>query len=260
MELTIISTSERRNHHVLKIFPGFCQNEYAQRAVNLPVVRSYSYPFSLRMSSMNIKNCYSCFRSSNYGWTWPICIPPVPNNKSALNIRTQIGPKGPYLPFLFFCGFGTKQQSRWPGQPKIAPGEWTHRMNKKPASSIYVTYVHTASARRRQARMADGLRHHTKLLPSLTKGMARAARPCQREAAAKASEVMWWRVGRVQMQHHWHGGAVCVVDYWSMLTRVRCVLFCFVANVPGSRVAWGSWATRAHQTARPTHTLYIAPR
>ena len=163
MELTIISTSERRNHHVLKIFPGFCQNEYAQRAVNLPVVRSYSYPFSLRMSSMNIKNCYSCFRSSNYGWTWPICIPPVPNNKSALNIRTQIGPKGPYLPFLFFCGFGTKQQSRWPGQPKIAPGEWTHRMNKKPASSIYVTYVRTASARRRQARMADGLHHHTKL-------------------------------------------------------------------------------------------------
>ena len=150
MELTIISTSERRNHHVLKIFPGFCQNEYAQRAVNLPVVRSYSYPFSLRMSSMNIKNCYSCFRSSNYGWTWPICIPPVPNNKSALNIRTQIGPKGPYLPFLFFLWFWNQTTIVLARTTQNCPG----RMNtshEQETSIIYLRHVCTHSVSEKEA-------------------------------------------------------------------------------------------------------------
>ena len=35
----------------------------------------------------------------------------------------------------------------------------------------------------------------------LSEGMARVARPCQHEAAAKAGKVMQRRVGRVQMQN-----------------------------------------------------------
>ena len=46
--------------------------------------------------------------------------------------------------------------------------------------------------------MADGLRH-TKL--NFSKGMPRVARPYQREAVAKAAEVMRLRVGKVQMKH-----------------------------------------------------------
>ena len=60
----------------------------------------------------------------------------------------------------------------------------------------YVTYGRTA-ARRRQHRMADGLRH-TKLLSH--QRLARVE-PCQREAAAKPGKVMPRRVGTVQMQH-----------------------------------------------------------
>ena len=49
--------------------------------------------------------------------------------------------------------------------------------------------------------MVDGLHHPTKLLLSLTKGMVRVVRPCQREAAAKSRKVMQRRDGRVQMQY-----------------------------------------------------------
>ena len=73
------------------------------------------------------------------------------------------------------------------------------RMNtshEQETSIIYLRDVRMASARRRQARMADGL-HHTKLLLSLAKGMARVARPSQREVEAKAGKIMRRRVGRV---------------------------------------------------------------
>ena len=54
--------------------------------------------------------------------------------------------------------------------------------HEQETSIIYVTYVCTAGY-------------------CLTKGVARVARPCQREAAAKAGKVMRRGVGRVQMQH-----------------------------------------------------------
>ena len=36
-----------QNHHVPKIFPAFCQQEYVQTAINSPIVRWCSYLFSL---------------------------------------------------------------------------------------------------------------------------------------------------------------------------------------------------------------------
>ena len=104
--------------------------------------------------------------------------------------------------------------------------------------------------------MADGL-HHAKLLLSLAKGMARVARLCQREAAAKAGEVMRRRDDRVQMPHRWHRG--CFVDYCSTLTRVLCVLFCLLQKCLVVVVLW-AMGQHTHRTARPTHTLHIAPR
>ena len=81
--------------------------------------------------------------------------------------------------------------------------------------------------------------------------------------APKGNRVMRRMVGRVQMQHRWHRGAVCVVEYLTAACWRGCSVCFFSAAyvlVPGSRRALGSRATQAHRTASPTHTLHIAPR
>ena len=118
----------------------------------------------------------------------------------------------------------------------------------------------TAAARRRQACMADGLRH-TKLL-SLTKGMARVARPCPRESAAKAGKVMRRRVGKVQMQHRWHRRVLCRLLQHAVLCAV---FFCCRREWSAKKVLvlWALGrvtAPHAHRTARPTHALHNALR
>ena len=112
--------------------------------------------------------------------------------------------------------------------------------------------------------MADGL-HHTTLLPSLTKGMALTAKPCQREAAAKRQShaAEGWQVGRVQMQHRWHRHLLCRLLQHADAGALRDVVFLLQTRPvreKRSRRAVGSGAAHAHRTARPTHTLHIVPK
>ena len=45
-----------------------------------------------------------CLRSSNYGWVWPISIPPVPKNNQLPKNRTQNRTKMP-ISSIFFIAF-----------------------------------------------------------------------------------------------------------------------------------------------------------
>lgn len=60
--------------------------------------------------------------------------------------------------------------------------------------------------------------------------MAHEAKPCQREAAVKASKFMQRRVGRVQMQHGSHRGAVCVVNCYCSMPSQGYVLFSYISS------------------------------
>ena len=92
--------------------------------------------------------------------------------------------------------------------------------------------------------MADDL-HHTAIMLSLTKGMALVARPCQHEAAAKASQVTRWRVGRVQMQHRWYRRVLCRLLQLADAGALCAVLFC-CRDVTGQKVVVVLWALGQH--------------
>ena len=128
--------------------------------------------------------------------------------------------------------------------------------HEQETSNISVTYARTAYYSSDKEAGSHGrwfAPHQSTISPK--------ARPCQREAAAKAGKAMRRRVGRVQMQHH--DTAVCFVGYCSMLMRVLCAVFFLLqtrAVGEKSTRALGSGATHAHRTARPTHALHNAPR
>ena len=72
--------------------------------------------------------------------------------------------------------------------------------------------------------MADGLHHHTQLLPSLTKDMARVVSPCQlTERHQSHAEDGWQGADATSMTPRC--SVCCRVLNCSMLTRVFCVLF-----------------------------------
>ena len=116
-------------------------------------------------------------------------------------------------------------------------------LHEQETSIIYVTYVCTAGY-------------------CLTKGMARVARPCPRESAAKAGKVMRRRVGKVQMQHRWHRRVLCRLLQHAVLCAV---FFCCRREWSAKKVLvlWALGrvtAPHAHRTARPTHALHNALR
>ena len=106
--------------------------------------------------------------------------------------------------------------------------------------------------------------------PFLTKGKARAARPCKREAADgrhnHAAE-SWQGADATSMTPRcvlWTTASVCFVDCRNMLTRVLCVLFCFhcrrewcVNKVIGFWDLGRVTTQHPHRTARPTHMASV---
>ena len=112
-----------------------------------------------------------------------ISIPPIPKNnqlpkpKNSFVNRKKVPTSIQELGLGWFFGGWNGTIILLARRTRVIPGEWTHRMSKKPASSTSRMYAQgTAAARRNQARMADGLRH-TKLLSHQRRGQCGEAIP-----------------------------------------------------------------------------------
>ena len=121
-----------------------------------------------------------------------------PRSQKTINFQKtgpKIEPKCPYLPFFSLrLLFGVWNRTKIMLSRTTRNCPW--RMNASPEQEtgiIYVTYVRTKGYRYTRT-------HHAFITIS-HEGQALEARPCRREAGANAGEVMWWRVGRLQMQH-----------------------------------------------------------
>ena len=156
------------------------------------------------------------------------------------------------------CFLGLNPNSDYAGQEDngncYAPGEIMHRLTKNPAYSASRMYAPRVMPHRYNPRPYNCL--------SRRAGPCGAAMPTRGRGVGRQCHATegWQGADRLNIDET----AVCFVEYCSMLTRVRCVLFFFLQMRPvsekSSRRAVGSRATPAHRTARPTHTLHIAPR
>ena len=151
-----------------------------------------------------------------------------------------------------FWGFGTEQQSCWPSTTRNCRERMKTSHGQENSITIYVTYVcmnaqRTAAARRRPARVADGIAPHEGTISAkawlVWRGHANT-RPRRRPAKSCSG-------GLAGCRCNIDDTAAC--DYCSILTRVS-------SGQRKSSRALGSGATHAHRTARPTHALHNAPR
>ena len=97
------------------------------------------------MCSMNINNCHSCLRNSNYNWVWHIYIPPVPKRNQLPKAKD---PKWDESAHIFFFeggdvfGFGTEQQSCLARTTRFCPGQM-NSSHEQENSIIYLRHVCT---------------------------------------------------------------------------------------------------------------------
>ena len=173
-------------------------------------------------------------RSSNYGWVWPISIPPVPKNNQLLKQQDPKSDQRPYLPF--FVGFavsGLEPNNNYVGQDNPhCPG----RMNTSPeqeSSIIYVTHVRTKDHRYTP-------RHYNYL--------SRRAGPCGEAMPTRGRGER--RLSRAA--EGWQGADANIYEtaVRFVLTRLLCVLFFFFlrpVSEKSRRRAVCSGATRAHR-------------
>ena len=188
---------------------------------------------------------------------WSISIPPIPkNNQLPKNSHKSDGSAHLVIKFwelsLFFW--------IWNGtaiflarRTRVVPGELTHCMSKKHASSTSRTYAHG---------MADGLHQATTRTPPNAWAVRRCHANARPPKAGKShAAVSWQGADATSMTHP------CFVDCCSMLMRVLRVLLCFCCRRERSAkkvvVLWALGrvtAPHAQRTARPTHALHNTPR